>query len=261
MDTVSNAIYKPPAPSFPTPCGASAGTRFPIALQSACFRKSGGKLLCTTCHNPHAPQTVSSKTCLGCHSPHGESENCIGCHMPKRRTQDAVHVSLTDHRIARRPFQKANTAPQKTLHFYEAYELPPLDRALYLGLALVTDGADIRQGVCLLQNAIAQRPNTPVEARAGLARALAQQCRNPEALEQCEIALTSHPELATVRAECAKVLETLGRTQAALTEYRRALKDTPGLPSAALGIARTTSDPAEAETFCRLAAQSLPISA
>ena len=181
--------------------------------------------------------------------------------MPKRRTQDAVHVSLTDHRIARRPFQKANTAPQKTLHFYEAYELPPLDRALYLGLALVTDGADIRQGVCLLQNAIAQRPNTPVEARAGLARALAQQCRNPEALEQCEIALTSHPELATVRAECAKVLETLGRTQAALTEYRRALKDTPGLPSAALGIARTTSDPAEAETFCRLAAQSLPISA
>ena len=61
-----------------------------------------------------------------------------------------------------------------------------------------------------------------------------------------------------MRAECAKVLETLGRTQAALTEYKRALKDSPDLPSAALGIARTTTIPAEAETFYRLAARSLP---
>ena len=233
----------------------SAGYRL---LQSACFRKSGGKLLCTTCHNPHSPQTVSSKTCLGCHSPHGESENCIGCHMPKRRTQDAVHVSLTDHRIARRPFEKANPAPQKPLHFYEAYELPPLDRALYLGLALVTDAADIPQGVRLLRNAIAKKPNAPVEARAGLARALAQQGRNPEALEQCEIALASHPELATVRAECAKVLENMGRTAAALEEYRRALKDSPDLPSAALGIARSTTDASEADASYRVAARSLP---
>src|SRR6476469_10272368 len=28
---------------------------------------------------------------------------CVDCHMPKRRTQDAVHVVMTDHYIQRRP--------------------------------------------------------------------------------------------------------------------------------------------------------------
>src|SRR5262249_14376880 len=29
--------------------------------------------------------------------------HCIACHMPKRTVIESVHVSLTDHRIARRP--------------------------------------------------------------------------------------------------------------------------------------------------------------
>ena len=28
-------------------------------------------------------------------------ENCLDCHMPKRRTDDAVHVIMTDHYIQR----------------------------------------------------------------------------------------------------------------------------------------------------------------
>ena len=233
----------------------SAGYRL---LQSACFRKSGGKLVCTTCHNPHTAESVSSKACLGCHAPRGESANCIGCHMPKRRAEDAVHVTLTDHRITRRPPESKKAG----LDFYRDYNLPPLERALYLGLALVTDGGvfpgDIPRGIRLLQSAVAQQPNAPVEARVGLARALGQQGRSSEALEQCEIVLVSRPELATVRAECAKVLENMGRTAAALEEYRRALKDSPDLPSAALGIARSTTDASEAEASYRVAARSLP---
>src|SRR5690606_21429514 len=32
--------------------------------------------------------------------------DCTRCHMPQRRTQDVVEVSMTDHRIARGPFDE-----------------------------------------------------------------------------------------------------------------------------------------------------------
>ena len=34
---------------------------------------------------------------------HTAGADCVGCHMPKRRTDDAVHVVMTDHLIRRRP--------------------------------------------------------------------------------------------------------------------------------------------------------------
>ena len=168
--------------------------------------------------------------------------------MPKRRSQDAVHVVLTDHRIQRTPAPGDSLAPLEERHdpyrgevrFYQGYDLSTSERSLYLGLALVTDGANVPLGVRLLQDGMRQRANVPIEARMGLARALMQQDRPSEAMEQCRSVLASRPELAAVRAECAKVLEKLGRDQAALAEYRRALEDSPGLPAAALGIARLT---------------------
>ncbi len=72
--------------------------------QSSCFLKSGGKMVCTTCHNPH--DTAAAKpACLGCHpdaARHDTPRGCAGCHMPKRRTEDVVHVVMTDHLIQRR---------------------------------------------------------------------------------------------------------------------------------------------------------------
>ena len=48
--------------------------------------------------------------------------DCIGCHMPKRRSDDAVHVVMTDHYIRRNkpsrdllaPFQEADFAKLDT---------------------------------------------------------------------------------------------------------------------------------------------------
>ena len=63
--------------------------------QSACFRKSGGRLTCLTCHDPHDPvrrddTRFYNGKCASCHAgkPHPrmaaatDSGNCIGCHMP-----------------------------------------------------------------------------------------------------------------------------------------------------------------------------------
>jgi tetratricopeptide (TPR) repeat protein len=86
--------------------------------QSLCFTASGGALSCLTCHDPHARVPAEERearfraACLTCHRqdscsrPHAAESgpgDCVSCHMPKRRTQDVVHVVMTDHLIRRRP--------------------------------------------------------------------------------------------------------------------------------------------------------------
>ncbi|HEX5757990.1 MAG TPA: tetratricopeptide repeat protein, partial [Thermoanaerobaculia bacterium] len=95
--------------------------------QSRCFQASGARLNCLTCHDPHRKVAETERAahfraaCLSCHredactgTAHGAggaaaatpgvaASDCVSCHMAKRRTQDVVHVVMTDHRIARRP--------------------------------------------------------------------------------------------------------------------------------------------------------------
>jgi hypothetical protein len=80
---------------------------------SMCARKSGGKLWCGTCHDPHVqpkdPKTYFREICLSCHSlaslkTHPKpAQDCVGCHMPRRPVTDGAHTVFTDHRITRRP--------------------------------------------------------------------------------------------------------------------------------------------------------------
>ena len=94
---------------------ASSAYRF---RKSQCYLQSRGALTCETCHNPHqilqgeeAKQHYLS-VCMQCHSDrmkalissdkHTSKTDCVSCHMPKRRTEDVVHVVMTDHLIQRR---------------------------------------------------------------------------------------------------------------------------------------------------------------
>jgi len=79
--------------------------------KSACFRNS--QMTCLTCHDPHdiphGPEATAHyvEACLSCHRgvKHTGSlpaaSTCLTCHMPKRRTDDTVHVVMTDHFIQR----------------------------------------------------------------------------------------------------------------------------------------------------------------
>lgn len=62
---------------------------------SECFKRSAGKLTCTTCHNPHSRVVTDASTyeaaCLGCHTrgaqqqkpcPVNPRSGCVSCHMP-----------------------------------------------------------------------------------------------------------------------------------------------------------------------------------
>ena len=87
--------------------------------QSRCFIASRNALTCETCHDPHRvprgeeASRVSAAVCRQCHAValdglvwkgmHPAATGCVDCHMPKRRTEDVVHVAMTDHYSARPP--------------------------------------------------------------------------------------------------------------------------------------------------------------
>ena len=136
--------------------------------KSKCFGQS--QMTCTTCHDPHqAAQTPQhyEAICRNCHhSAHPASMTaCLDCHMPKRRTDDVVHVVMTDHYIQRRPSTKDLLAPREEIRqpatseiaIYDPSQLSPADAALYLGVAEAQ-----QQKPANLEAAIARyHPNRP----------------------------------------------------------------------------------------------------
>ncbi len=89
--------------------------------KSACFRNS--QMTCLTCHDPHdvprGQEAVAHyvEVCVSCHRSVAHTvalppqTTCLTCHMPKRRTDDAIHVVMTDHFIRRSQPQRDLLAP------------------------------------------------------------------------------------------------------------------------------------------------------
>ena len=96
-----------------------AVSHFDQSVLAKCTTKSGNKLLCTSCHDPHKspePEVTDSfynGKCIDCHVDRGcnasteirqsKNDSCIACHMPKSKSSNIPHTSLTDHRIRRDP--------------------------------------------------------------------------------------------------------------------------------------------------------------
>ena len=101
-------------------------------LSSVCYRESGGRMGCISCHDSHSipsPETRIAfyrSRCLDCHGspehaacslPEPErlavtaEDSCIECHMPRIKANDVPHTSQTDHRILRLPDTSEQAGP------------------------------------------------------------------------------------------------------------------------------------------------------
>ncbi len=113
---------------------------FVLMKLSRCYSKSGGRLRCITCHDPHHQPKAAEATsyyrnrCLTCHTEKScalplearmaktPPDDCAGCHMPKQHLQEISHSTLTDHRILARA---GEPLPESAFHLTTP-ELPDL---------------------------------------------------------------------------------------------------------------------------------------
>ena len=111
---------------------------------------------------------ITTAKCRDCHASvsaagHASDGDCVSCHMPKRRTDDEVHVVMTDHYIQRKLPGGLGLAEQTETHrdkfpetavhrgevvLYYPAKLPDTpENALALAVAQIHDGSNLGIGL------------------------------------------------------------------------------------------------------------------
>lgn len=222
----------------------SAAYRLP---KSACFQKGNGKLTCITCHDPHnIPRGEEAArhyiaVCEGCHGAglqelisskrHTTSKDCLGCHMPKRRTEDVVHVVMTDHFIQRFKPQRDLLAPLSEKHeryrgevapYYPRKTTPAAEEELYHAVAQVKENANLERGIGRLAGAIERHRPSRGEFYFELAEAHLENGAPRSAVPLYREALRRQPDLWPAQHKLGVALGESGQLDEAAEALRRA---------------------------------------
>jgi predicted CXXCH cytochrome family protein len=219
--------------------------------RSACFLKSSGKLLCTTCHNPHNIPRGEEATrrytavCRQCHSStftqlvdagkHTRTADCVGCHMPKRRTEDVVHVAATDHYIQRRKpagdllaeiaerHETDGNAYHGPVVLYYPEKLPhTAENDLYLAIAQVNQKSNLKDGIAQLTAAIERYHPQRAEYYFALAEAWRDDGQLAKALPLYREAVRRNPKFAAGLQKLGSALRRSGQPSEAVDVLKRA---------------------------------------
>ncbi len=255
--------YKPGEPlagfvlAFDEAPGPDKSRRFETASAvsrmraSQCFLKSNGALKCTACHNPHDIRHGSeanaqyNAVCVQCHATahHIAEGGCINCHMPKRRTEDIVHIVMTDHLIQRQPpsgdlladlpehHEDADTSYRGEV--VPAYPVPLPDtpeNRYYLALAQIRDFANLAKGLPLFEKALAAWHPARPEPYLDWGEALRAAGQTKPALAAFQSALQHDPTYLPAQLEYAATVKSFGNLPQALRFATQATQTAPDDP-------------------------------
>jgi predicted Zn-dependent protease len=192
-------------------------------LLSRCFRESGGKLECVTCHNPHItvyradrPPDFFTSKCRSCHEldactasgaerqKTSPPDDCVACHMRKAEPDDHRHAVFTDHWIRRRTDEREIPRTSVAVEPYlpEAVDaLPAAERAYFDARAISLRAHAVPpqtqkrmwpEAAASFQRAIDSGYSDP-QARFFLGKALAAQGKHRDAAAAYAAAYASDP--------------------------------------------------------------------
>jgi hypothetical protein len=235
---------------------------------SKCYRATGGRLRCITCHDPHvepsrqeAPAYFNSK-CLTCHTNQSCSlpletrqrssppDNCIGCHMPKRAVQVIAHSSLTNHRILARPdeafpdsaFQQTTSSLPDLIHLNPApgkkETPPPLLTLLQAYGELAAYKPEYVAPYLKVLDQLSRTEPASELVQACLGRKDLISGRTQEAINHLRYALRIGPPQATVYGDLSDALDKLGRRQEALVMLQKGIDQDPFNPVLQMTLVR-----------------------
>jgi predicted CXXCH cytochrome family protein len=220
--------------------------------RSACFLKSAGKMLCTTCHNPHdiprgdEADRHYTAVCRQCHTQafdrlvqagrHTNATGCVACHMPKRRTEDVIHVAVTDHFIQRqkpagdllagRAERQDAYRGRVVLYYPEALE-DKSENTLTLAVAQVIQGSNLAQGIAQLTAAIEKYKPQRAEYYLQLAEALQTNGQLAQAVPVYREAVQRNPQSGIVLQKFGTALRRAGQHAEAAEVLKRAASVAP----------------------------------
>jgi hypothetical protein len=251
------------------PAGARGGglggvSQVEAMAQSVCKKKSGDRMSCTSCHDPHYEPAAEEKVsyyrtkCLACHGAdfgnrhHAAQPNCESCHMPASASIDVAHTQVTDHRIPRvpaisaEPSRQSELAPEK-LRLVPFPDSPEAEKDLRdLALAwesLADNGMDAVEPEAekLLRSAASKFPNDPevlsalgyIEQRHGATR---------QASELYRRALTLDPNLIDAADNLGVIEAKSGQLREALHLWEGDFRHAPGRSDVGMNLVVTLCD-------------------
>ena len=237
-----------------------ASSQWEALLQSACKRKSGDRMTCTTCHDAHSTPAAAERVsfyrgkCLGCHTGakfsrrhFPQQPDCASCHMPREPTEDIAHEQVTDHRI-QIPTPGALRSEGAPALQPPSSKLVPIDgapstpRDLGLAYAQMAEHGNRRAGERAMQllqqaehegGAAAHDPDLHTEL--GFLDQMSGDLN--AAAEEYEIALRALPADGTAAGDLAVLDAHAGKVTTAVDLWRTAFQENPGVTAAGIDLA------------------------
>ena len=226
--------------------------------QSVCKQKSGDRMSCMSCHNPHLTPSKTERVafyrakCLACHGErmatkhHTDQPDCTSCHMPFKMGTVVAHTQTTDHRILRSRSHDAELQSvdsesdvARLVPFPDTQGKEGNERELALAWQSLAEGgmpAAIPEANRLLKSAVDKYP-TDSALLSALAYGEQKRGNIKDAAELYERALKFDPERIDAAMNLGVIEAQNGHLGGAIKMWQSAFERTPGRSAIGMNLA------------------------